>query len=121
LNEVFEIVRQQLPKIQTLDDYPELISRFVCEAVIQLGASKAQIFADRITEKLLTDKVLEGLSKTTSAKLSIGKTLEEGFGVIVEASEGHLYFDNTLETRLNRIQSRLRSSVFHILMGEAYE
>ena len=48
----------------------------------------------------------------------MGDVLEEGTGVIVDASDGHLHFDNTLETRLSRLQSSLRSSVYHVLMGE---
>jgi vacuolar-type H+-ATPase subunit E/Vma4 len=38
--------------------------------------------------------------------------------VVVDAAEGRLHYDNTLETRLERLQSNLRSSVYKLLMGE---
>jgi len=36
----------------------------------------------------------------------------------VSAADGKLNYDNTLETRLNRLQGTLRASVYKILMGE---
>ncbi len=121
LDRVFDAARQQLPRIQHRDDYGQLVVRLVREAVTQLGAAKAEIRADRTTEKFLTAQVLDKLCRETQAELSVGKTLEQGIGVIVEASDGHLHFDNTLETRLIRLQGGLRSSVFHTLMGESHE
>jgi vacuolar-type H+-ATPase subunit E/Vma4 len=44
--------------------------------------------------------------------------LDEGTGVVVDASAGKLHYDNTLETRLSRLQNSLRSSVYKVLMGE---
>ena len=58
------------------------------------------------------------LSKELKIQLSVGKTLDEGTGIVVDADNGRLHYDNTLETRLSRLQSALRSSVYHVLMGE---
>jgi len=44
--------------------------------------------------------------------------LEEGRGVVIDAADGRLHYDNTLETRLQRLQSTLRASVYKMLMGE---
>ncbi len=57
-------------------------------------------------------------SKELNAELTIGNVLEEGTGVVVDAADGKLHYDNSLETRLNRLQSTLRSSVYQILTGE---
>jgi len=38
--------------------------------------------------------------------------------VIVQTPDGHLNFDNTLETRLARMQNPLRADVFRLLTGE---
>jgi vacuolar-type H+-ATPase subunit E/Vma4 len=37
---------------------------------------------------------------------------------VVNAAGGKLHYDNTLETRLSRLQGSLRSSVYKMLMGE---
>jgi vacuolar-type H+-ATPase subunit E/Vma4 len=48
----------------------------------------------------------------------MGNPLEEGIGVVVDAADGKLHYDNTLETRLDRLQSTLRASVYKVSMGE---
>ncbi len=118
LDRVFERVRQQLPAVQQRKDYDLIAVQLLREAVIQLNAGKAEVRADKSTQKVLSNNALEEISKELKAQLSMGKPLEQGIGVIVEASDGHLHYDNTLETRLNRLQSGLRSSVYRILMGE---
>jgi vacuolar-type H+-ATPase subunit E/Vma4 len=36
----------------------------------------------------------------------------------VDAADGKLHYDNTLETRLHRLEGTLRSSVYKVLIGE---
>ncbi|HET9911614.1 MAG TPA: V-type ATP synthase subunit E family protein [Anaerolineales bacterium] len=118
LDRVFEAAKQKLPAIQKRADYNRLAAQLLREALVQLKANKAIVRADAATQKILKDGALKELSNELNAELSIGDTLEEGSGVIVDASDGHLHFDNTLETRLRRLQSSLRSSVHQVLMGE---
>jgi vacuolar-type H+-ATPase subunit E/Vma4 len=80
-----------------------------------LKATEAEVQADEATQKVLK---LDEISKELNGKFSLGNKLEEGTGIVVSASGGKLYYDNTLETRLNRLQSTLRSSVYKMLMGE---
>ncbi len=118
LDRVFEVAKQKLPAIQKRSDYNKFAAQLLREAVVQLKANKARVQADATTQKVLSNGTLQELSKELKADLTMGDTLEEGSGVVVEASDGHLYFDNTLETRLRRLQSSIRSSVYHVLMGE---
>lgn len=118
LDRVFDSAKQKLSAIQKRSDYSKLVAQLLREALVQLKANKAIVRADAVTQKALQGGVLEDIAKELNAEVSIGEGLEEGTGVIVEASDGHLHFDNTLETRLNRLQSQLRSSVYHVLMGE---
>jgi V/A-type H+-transporting ATPase subunit E len=118
LERVFDAAKQKLPAIQKRSDYNKLVAQLLREALIQLKANKAIVRADAITQKILKEGALGELSKELNAELSIGDTLEEGSGVIVDASSGHLHFDNTLETRLRRLQSSLRSAMYQVLMGE---
>jgi vacuolar-type H+-ATPase subunit E/Vma4 len=119
LERVFKAVRQQLPSIPQRPDYEKIVDRLLREALVQLHAGKAEIHADKLTQKILIKSVLDEISKDAKVQLSMGKVLEQGMGVMVEAADGHLHFDNTLETRLSRLQGRLRSSVYQILIGES--
>ena len=96
-----------------------ILQKLIQEAVEILKSDTLQVRVDKRTRDFITDPLLTALSKKLNVKLSFGKPLEQGTGVIVETADGHLLYDNTLETRLNRLQNSLRSPVYHILMGES--
>ncbi len=118
LDRVFEAAQQRLPSLQKRSDYNKLAEQLLREALVQLKASAARVQADEATRKILSNGKLDAISKELNAQLTMGDPLEEGLGVVVDTADGHLHFDNTLETRLSRLQSSLRSAVYHVLMGE---
>ena len=115
LNKVFEEARKKLSSVKDRSDYGEIAMMLAREAVTQLDASEAEVRADETTQKALK---LDELSKELNGKFTFGEKLEEGTGVVVNAAGGKLHYDNTLETRLNRLHGSLRSSVYKMLMGE---
>ncbi|KXK10622.1 MAG: V-type ATP synthase subunit E [Chloroflexi bacterium OLB14] len=115
LDSVFEEVKKQLNGVKNRSDYAEIVKMLTREAVTQLKATEAEVRADESTQKVLK---LDEISKELNGKFSSGAKLEEGTGVVVSASGGKLNYDNTLETRLSRLQGTLRSSVYKVLMGE---
>jgi len=118
LDKVFSGVSQALPTVSQRKDFQEIAIALVREGLEQLRSDRVQIRADADTLQFLTKGVLQDMSKNMHTEVTLGQVLERGTGVIVEASEGHLTFDNTLETRLSRIQGQLRASVYRVLMGE---
>ena len=116
LDSVFDEVRKQLAAVKDRPDYKDIAQMLAREALTQLQATEAEIQADAATQKALN---LNALGKDLNGKFSVAGTLEEGTGVIATASGGKLYYDNTLETRLNRLQGALRSAVYKVLMGES--
>lgn len=118
LHRVFTAVTQELKSIPKRKDYENIVQNLVQEGLTQLQTTEVEIRADRTTQDILTKAVLEKISEATQVKLSIGKTLEKGTGVILQTVDGHLHFDNTFETRLFRLQGTLRAAVYHVLMGE---
>jgi len=118
LDRVFQAAGEKLPEIQKRSDYGQLVATLLREALIQLRVDKAEVRADKKTRDLLEKGTLAEISRELKGQYTLGDTLEDGLGVFVEAAEGKLYYDNTLETRLKRLQSNLRASVHKILMGE---
>ncbi len=119
LDRTFKVVKQKLPDVQKRPDYDQIVAGLLREGLEQLDAPKVQIRADKVTQKALTSQMLDQLSKECNAQLTVGEPLEQGTGVILNAEGGHLTFDNTFETRLSRLQSRLRPATYQILMGES--
>jgi vacuolar-type H+-ATPase subunit E/Vma4 len=119
LNAVFENASQQLAAVENSPEYKDIIKGLLKEALEHLGSNSALIKADSKTLGLLTHEVLESISKETGVKLEPGEPLKQGTGLIVQTPDGHRQYDNTLETRLNRMKDSLRNPVHRLLMGES--
>jgi len=118
LDSVFKAVKEKLPDIQKRPDYDAITAMLLREALTQLKVNKAQIRTDESTQKSLKKGALDDISKELNGEFTLGDMLEEGKGVVVDAADGKLHYDNTLETRLSRLQGTLRSSVYQVLIGE---
>ena len=118
LDSVFDEVRKQLDAVKMRPDYDAIASLLLREALTQLRVDKAEIKADELTQKALKKGALREISKELKGEFTLVGALEEGTGVVVDAADGKIHYDNTLETRLSRLQSTLRSSVYKVLMGE---
>jgi len=118
LDRVFKAVKEKLPEVQKRPDYEEIAAMLLREALTQLRVNEAEVRADETTQKVLKKGVLREISKELNGEFKDGDVLEEGIGIVVDAADGRLHYDNTLETRLRRLQGTLRSSVYHVLIGE---
>ncbi len=118
LMKVFDAANQQLSSIQQWSDYGEISKSLLREALTNLNAKSVQVHADETAQKFFTDQVLKKLAGELKMELRLGEPLIGFTGVIIEAEDGRLRYDNTLETRLSRLQASLRTSVYHVLMGE---
>jgi vacuolar-type H+-ATPase subunit E/Vma4 len=118
LDRVFDAAREKLADIQTRPDYDQLAAMLLREALTQLRVDKAEIHADPATRALLEKKALKDISSELNGQFNVADNLEEGRGVVIDAADGRLHYDNTLETRLERLQGTLRAAVHKILMGE---
>jgi vacuolar-type H+-ATPase subunit E/Vma4 len=86
--------------------------------LVQLRVNKAQVRADKTTQSILEKGVLSDLSNELKGQFTSAGVLEEGTGIIVDAADGKLNYDNTLETRLQRLEGSLRATVYKVLIGE---
>lgn len=118
LERVFKAVQEKLPEVQNRSDYNEIAAMLLREALTQLKVNKANVRADEATLKVLKRGGLREISKELDGDFKDGDVLEEGTGIVVDAADGKLHYDNTLETRLRRLQGTLRSAVYQLLTGD---
>jgi len=118
LERVFANARQQLASAPGWPDYEQIARHLVREAAERLGADEALVRADERTRQVLDDDMLVDLGKELGVHLQASEPLAQGTGAALETPDGHRRYDNTLETRLARMQDELRAPVYHILMGE---
>jgi V/A-type H+-transporting ATPase subunit E len=119
LRHAFDKARQRLATIPQRPDYADIVRRLIGEAVATMGDEAFVIQADAATNRVLDSAFLEDLMRQLNVHLEQGDELEEGTGIVLITPDGHRRFDNTLETRLTRVQDTVRTTVFHILAGDA--
>lgn len=119
LDNVYKEALQELPAVQRWTDYEEIARNLLREALGQMRVSEVRVRADPRTMEHYSDSYLADLSNEMKIQISRGEPLTKGTGVIVEAVNGRMQYDNTLETRLQRMWNAMRSPVNHTLMGEA--
>lgn len=118
LDGVFKEVKKQLGAVTQRPEYDAVAALLLREALSQLRVNKADIRADESTQKALKKGALDQVAKELNGEFVLAGPLEEGTGVVVDAAGGKIHYDNTLETRLSRLQNTLRSTVYKVLMGE---
>lgn len=118
LDRVFKTARERLSEVQKRPDYDQIAAQLLREALVQLRVNKAEVRADKTTQAILGKGALSNLSSELNGEFTSASELEEGTGIIVEAADGKLHYDNTLETRLERLEGTLRAAVYKMLIGE---
>jgi vacuolar-type H+-ATPase subunit E/Vma4 len=118
LAEVFAAAHKKLPSVQEWNDYDDIVKKLIIEAAAQLESKKIKVSADKTTTKLISDKMLKEIAAEYKGKVEVGEALKKGTGIVAATEDGHLTFDNLLETRLAHLETELRSPVYHVLMGE---
>jgi vacuolar-type H+-ATPase subunit E/Vma4 len=118
LAKVMSEARRGLTGVTEWPDYVNIVRGLIREGTEVLGADSLVIEADETTRRMLDGQVLTDLGQELGVQLELGETLERGTGVVIVTADGHRRYDNTLETRLDRMQAALRAPVYHILMGD---
>ena len=118
LDNVFTLAKNQMADVSKRSDYESIAKKLVREGLLQLKGSNIVIHAAPKTQSCLSKATLDELGKEFNIKIDLGDKLEQGTGVILETEDKHLVYDNTLETRLSRLQNTLRPPVYRILIGE---
>ena len=117
LARVMSEARRGLAGVAEWPDYVDVVRRLIREGAESLGAKSLVVRADETTRRLLDGSVLADLQEDLAVQLELGEPLERGTGVVIVTADGHRRYDNTLETRLSRMQAALRTPVYRILMG----
>jgi V/A-type H+-transporting ATPase subunit E len=119
LMRAFNEAHQQLATIPQRPDYADIVQQLISEAATFMGDEAFVIRADAATNRVMDDAFLHDLAEHLDVHLERGPQLEEGTGIVLTTPDGHRRYDNTLETRLTRVQDNVRTAVFHILAGDA--
>jgi vacuolar-type H+-ATPase subunit E/Vma4 len=116
---ITERVQEKLSSVRSSDEYPDILTRLVIEAIHGLGGKSFVIYVDKkdldLLEKNIFPRVREALSAESSPISSLqARPLEKSSsgGARVGHPGGNVIYDNTFEARMFRYRDDIRMVIF---------
>jgi V/A-type H+-transporting ATPase subunit E len=119
VNNAFEEARKKLAASGGKDSYRELMSDIVEESVSSVGSGEVIIECSKNDTELVR-KILADLQKKNpkvQARVS-DQHIDVLGGVRVKSADGTMTYDNTLDSRIERLKPLIRKNIAQMLRGE---
>jgi V/A-type H+-transporting ATPase subunit E len=102
------------------DEYKDSLSKMIKEAADEIGGNNFVIQLNEADTEIMKGQLKESSSDDSSFQVEditfeIGEPIDAIGGVILKTSNGDIEVNNTIEARLERYKSVLRSEVANIL------
>ena len=120
VNNAFEEARKKLAASGDKDSYRTLMASLVEESVSSVGSDEVVVECNRNDAELVS-KILADLQKKNpriKAKIS-DQHIEVIGGIRVKSADGSMTYDNTIDSRIERLKPLIRKNIAQILRGVA--
>ena len=120
VNNAFEEARKKLAASGGKDSYRTLMASLVEESISSVGSDEVVVECNRNDAELVS-KILADLQKKNpriKAKVS-DQHIEAIGGIRVKSADGTMTYDNTIDSRIERLKPLIRKNIAQILRGEA--
>jgi V/A-type H+-transporting ATPase subunit E len=120
-NKAFEEARKKLQASSTKDSYRELLKHMVEESISAVGGSNAVTIECNKNDAELVRKIVSDLqdsSKVQQARVS-DQHIDVLGGIRIKSADGTMTYDNTLDSRIERLKPLIRKNIAQMLRGVA--
>ncbi|HKZ62793.1 MAG TPA: V-type ATP synthase subunit E family protein [Nitrososphaera sp.] len=120
VNNAFDEARKKLATSGSKDSYRALMSNIIEESVSSVGSGEVVIECNKYDAELVM-KILSDLQKKSpkvQARVSEHSINVLG-GIKVKSADGTMTFDNTLDSRIERLKPLIRKNIAQMLREEA--
>ena len=120
VNKAFEEAKKKLQASSSSDSYKELLKHMVEESISAVGGSNAAVIIERNkNDAELVRKVVSELQD--SGKLQQARVSDQHIdvlgGIRIKSSDGTMTYDNTLDSRIERLKPLIRKNIAQMLRG----
>ena len=120
VNKAFEEAKKKLQASDSTDRYKELLKHMVEESMSAVGESNAVTIECNKNDVELVRNVVSELQ--TSGKLQQQATVSDQHidvlgGIRIKSADGTMSYDNTLDSRIERLKPLIRKNIVQMLRG----
>ena len=118
-NKAFEEAKKKLQTSSSTDSYKGLLKHMVEESISVVGGSNAVIIECNKNDVELVRKVVSELQD--SGKIQQARVSDQHIdvlgGIRIRSSDGTMTYDNTLDSRIERLKPLIRKNIAQMLRG----
>src|SRR3712207_6706716 len=120
VNKAFEEAKKKLQASNSTDSYKELLKQMVEESISAVGGGSNTVIIEcnkndaEIVRKAVSE--LQDAGKVQQARVS-DQHIDVLGGIRIKSSDGTMTYDNTLDSRLERLKPLIRKNIAQMLRG----
>lgn len=120
VNEAFEKAKAELASSNKKESYKALTASAIEESIASVGSDEVIIECNKNDAELVRKVIADVQKKNPKVRVKLSEQPIEAIGGIkARSSDGSLTFDNTIDSRLERLKPLIRKNVAQMLRGEA--
>lgn len=122
VNRAFVQARERLANSGKDESYRALMTKIIEDSIPQVGSDQVVIECNK-NDAELVKKIVADLSKKSSKVTATvsDKPIDAIGGIRVRSADGTMSFDNTLDSRIERLKPLIRKNIARMLRGEEGE
>ena len=120
VNTAFEQARKKLASSGDKDSYKTLMTSIVEESVSSVGSGEVTVECNKGDADLVKKIIADLQKKNPKVKVNFSsQPIDVIGGIRVKSGDGSMTFDNTIDSRIERLKPLIRKNIAQMLRGEA--
>ena len=119
VNDAFEMAKKKLESSAKEKSYSGLINNMLKESISAIGSNEVIVECNK-RDTDLVKRSISGLSKENTKAIAVlsEKTINVIGGIRMRSADGSMTYDNTLDSRIERLKPLIRKNIVQMLRGE---
>ena len=125
VDEVLARVKEKLQAFRSTDGYRDVLKKLIVQSILALDENEVAVKITSEDAKLASGPLLSEVKNYLQDKYKRNVTIElsqtplqEGIGVCVYSKKGNIFFDNTFNARMERMDDELRLAISKEIFSE---
>jgi V/A-type H+-transporting ATPase subunit E len=119
VNDAFEEARKKLASASNKDSYKTLMGSIIQESISSVGANEVVIECNKNDAELVKSILSEQQGKNPKVKARLSDQYIDVLGGIrVRSADGTMTYDNTIDSRIERLKPLIRKNISQMLRGD---
>lgn len=120
VNDAFEEAKKKLASASNKDSYKAMMKGIIEESILSIGSDEVIIECNKADAELVRKILADFQNKNPKLKVRLSEQPTNIIGGIrARSADGTMSYDNTIDSRIERLKPLIRKNIAQMLRGEA--